>query len=55
MKGILALNLQLHEDECCFIAPRIFQTEIKFICAVLSSLQKKRFGFGVFKGKITGS
>lgn len=42
MKGILALNLQLHEDESYFIAPQIFETEIKFICAVLSSLQKKK-------------
>ena len=55
MKGILALNLQLHEDECYFIASQIFETAITFIRVVLSSLQKRRFGFGVFKGKISGS
>ena len=55
MKGILALNLQLHEDECYFIASQIFETAITFICAVWSSLQKRRFGFGVFKGKISES
>lgn len=55
MKSILALNLQLHEDECYFIASQIFETAITFICAVSSSLQKRRFGFGVFKGKISGS
>lgn len=42
MKGILALNLQLHENECYFIAPQIFETEIKFICAFLSSLEREK-------------
>ena len=55
MKGILALNLQLHEDECYLIASQIFETAITFIRAVLSSLEKRRFGFGVLKGKISGS